>query len=111
MSTAQSARATARRAADHPMLDRLARVGLACRGVLYALIGVLAIQIALGGGAGEQADKGGAITTVAGAGRRGVVMVAGFAALGRCGRPPRRSSATRRSSTGSRRPPGPSCTC
>ncbi len=84
MSTAQSARATARRAADHPMLDRLARVGLACRGVLYALIGVLAIQIALSGGSGEQADKGGAITTVAELPFGAVllwVMVAGFAAL------------------------------
>lgn len=80
MTTAQSA---ARRAADHPALERLARVGLACRGVLYALIGVLAIQIALGGG-GEEADKGGAIATVAELPFGAVilwVMVAGFAAL------------------------------
>ncbi|MEV4218980.1 DUF1206 domain-containing protein [Nonomuraea sp. NPDC049725] len=83
MTTAQNARAAARRAADTPALDRLARVGLACRGVLYALIGVLAIQIAFGSG-GEQADKGGAITTVAELPFGSVllwVMVAGFAAL------------------------------
>ncbi|WP_049560615.1 DUF1206 domain-containing protein [Nonomuraea sp. SBT364] len=83
MTTAQNARAAARRAADTPALDRLARVGLACRGVLYALIGVLALQIAFDGG-GEQADKGGAITTVAELPFGSVVlwvMVAGFVAL------------------------------
>ncbi|MFC5813914.1 DUF1206 domain-containing protein [Nonomuraea sp. NPDC050478] len=87
MNTAQSAgrsaEAAARRAADHPALDRLARVGLACRGVLYALIGVLAVQIALGSGE-EEADKGGAITTVAELPFGAVilwVMVVGFVAL------------------------------
>ncbi|WP_113703646.1 DUF1206 domain-containing protein [Nonomuraea lactucae] len=79
----QQAKAAARRAARHPALARLTRVGLACRGVLYALIGVLAVQIAVGGGGG-QADKGGAISTVAGLPFGSVVlwiMVAGFAAL------------------------------
>jgi hypothetical protein len=45
-------------------MDKLARVGLVCRGVLYGLIGVLAVQIALGDG-GQEADKNGAIATVA----------------------------------------------
>ncbi|MGI5267794.1 DUF1206 domain-containing protein [Nonomuraea sp. CA-218870] len=87
MSTAQSAgrsaEAAARRAADSPALDRLARIGLACRGVLYALIGVLAIQIAMGSG-DREADKGGAITAVADLPFGSVilwVMVVGFAAL------------------------------
>ncbi|MFG1945980.1 DUF1206 domain-containing protein [Nonomuraea sp. NPDC048826] len=87
MSTAQSAgrsaEAAARRAADSPALDRLARIGLACRGVLYGLIGVLAIQIAMGSG-GEEADKGGAISTVAELPFGSVilwVMVVGFVAL------------------------------
>lgn len=82
-SAGRSATAAARRAAGSPALDRLARVGLACRGVLYALIGVLAIQIATGG-ADHQADKGGAITTVAELPFGAVilwVMVVGFAAL------------------------------
>ncbi|WP_327087909.1 DUF1206 domain-containing protein [Nonomuraea sp. NBC_01738] len=73
----------ARQAADSPVLDRLARVGFACRGVLYALIGVLAVQIALGRG-GREADKGGAIKTVAELPFGQVllwVMVVGFAAL------------------------------
>lgn len=88
MSTAEQAgrqaQTMARRAADHPALDRLARVGLACRGVLYALIGVLAVQIALGGGSKEQADKGGAIAAVADLPFGEVIlwiMVVGFAAL------------------------------
>jgi Domain of Unknown Function (DUF1206) len=54
----------ARRTANSKTLDRLARLGLLCRAILYALIGVLALQIALGSG-GEEADKGGAIKTVA----------------------------------------------
>jgi len=72
-----------RRAAGHPMLNRFARLGLACRGVLYALIGVLAVQIALGDG-GEEADKSGAISTVAGLPFGAVIlwiMAVGFAAL------------------------------
>ncbi|WP_433360737.1 DUF1206 domain-containing protein [Streptosporangium sp. CA-115845] len=44
----------------------MARVGMACRGVLYGLIGFLALQIAFGGGSGgKEADKTGAIETVA----------------------------------------------
>ncbi|MEO3812646.1 DUF1206 domain-containing protein [Sphaerisporangium sp. B11E5] len=54
----------ARRAANHPTFDKLARFGMACRGVMYALIGVLALRIAFGGG-GEEADKTGAVRTVA----------------------------------------------
>ncbi|MFC6082565.1 DUF1206 domain-containing protein [Sphaerisporangium aureirubrum] len=54
----------ARRAANHPTFEKLARFGMACRGVMYALIGVLALRIAFGGG-GEEADKTGAVRTVA----------------------------------------------
>lgn len=81
--TGRRAEDAARRAVSHPVLDRLTRVGLACRGVLYALIGVLAVQIAFGG-ADHQADKGGAIATVAELPFGAMVlwvMVAGFAAL------------------------------
>jgi hypothetical protein len=77
------AEAVARRAADSPAMDKLARVGLVCRGVLYGLIGVLAIQIAFGDG-GHEADKNGAITTVAALPFGAVIlwiMVVGFAAL------------------------------
>jgi hypothetical protein len=54
----------ARRAANHPTFEKLARFGMACRGVMYALIGLLALRIAFGGG-GEEADKTGAVHTVA----------------------------------------------
>jgi Domain of Unknown Function (DUF1206) len=77
------AEAVARRAANSPTMDKLARIGLVCRGVLYGLIGVLAIQIAFGGG-GRQADKSGAIGTVAALPFGAVllwVMVVGFAGL------------------------------
>lgn len=87
MSTAEEAgrkaEAVARRAAGHPMLNRFARLGLACRGILYALIGVLAVQIALGD-SGEEADKQGAIATVSGLPFGAVIlwiMAVGFAAL------------------------------
>jgi hypothetical protein len=58
------ARRVAGRTMHSTTLDRLARLGLICRAVLYALIGVLALQIAFGSG-GQEADKGGAIKTVA----------------------------------------------
>ncbi|NUP67030.1 MAG: DUF1206 domain-containing protein [Nonomuraea sp.] len=64
-------------------MTTLARIGLVCRGVLYALIGVLALQIAFGDGS-QQADKSGAITTLAGLPFGQVllwVMTVGFAGL------------------------------
>lgn len=57
------ARAAGRRAANSKTMDLIARLGLACRGVLYLLIGILAFEVALGQNA--QADKGGALRTVA----------------------------------------------
>jgi len=87
MSTASTAGGqahhAARRAANSRLLDRLARLGMVCRGVLYALVGLLALQIAFGS-SDEEADKGGAINSVAEQPFGTVVlwlMVAGFAAL------------------------------
>lgn len=75
----------ARRAANSQTLDRLARLGLACRGVLYGLIGFLALQIAFGGGSGgKEADKTGAVEMVAEQPFGTVLlwlMVVGFVAL------------------------------
>lgn len=76
-------RGAGRRAAGHPWFHRLSRVGLVARGFLYVLIGVLALQIAFGDG-GKEADRGGALTTVADKPGGTVVlwlMTAGFAAL------------------------------
>ncbi|GII78826.1 membrane protein [Sphaerisporangium rufum] len=63
-SAGNQARGTARQATNTRTFDRLARFGMACRGVLYALIGILALQIAFGGG-GKEADKTGAVRAVA----------------------------------------------
>ncbi len=49
-------------------MSRLARFGLACRGVVYLVISVLVIDLALGrgsGGSGGQADTRGAFATIA----------------------------------------------
>lgn len=56
--------AKGRRAGKSPWVERLGRLGLVAKGVLYAVIGVLAIQVALGGRA-ESPDKGGALRTIA----------------------------------------------
>jgi hypothetical protein len=61
----------------------LARAGLAARGVIYLLIGSLAVQIAFGGG-GKEADKNGALQTVAGTPGGEVILwllFVGFAGL------------------------------
>jgi hypothetical protein len=57
-------RGKARRAANSSAVDAAARWGFAARGVIYLLIGGLALQIAFGAG-GEQADRGGALAEIA----------------------------------------------
>ncbi|WP_104531018.1 DUF1206 domain-containing protein [Streptomyces specialis] len=52
-------RGAARRAANSGAMGAAARSGLAARGVLYLLVGLLALQVAFG--SGEQADRGGAL--------------------------------------------------
>jgi hypothetical protein len=59
---------TARRAArtaSHSWPERLVRAGLAARGVLYLIIGILALQVAFGD-SGEQANQNGALQEIAG---------------------------------------------
>lgn len=46
-------------------MDRAARLGLAGRGLVYALIAVLALQLGFGGGSSHQADQKGAFQTLA----------------------------------------------
>lgn len=62
---AESAKSTARQAANSPWLERVARVGFAVNGLLHILIGVIAMQLAIGGGSGESADQTGALGQVA----------------------------------------------
>ncbi|MEV8593642.1 DUF1206 domain-containing protein [Streptomyces sp. NPDC052012] len=57
-------RAGARRAADGSVMEGAARAGLTARGVIYLLVGVLALRIAFGD-TGRQADRGGALAELA----------------------------------------------
>jgi hypothetical protein len=63
--SAPSAVRTARRASDSPTAHFLARVGLTARGVIYILIGVVAVLVALGQSKRE-ADQLGALQLLAG---------------------------------------------
>ncbi|MFJ5110753.1 DUF1206 domain-containing protein [Streptomyces sp. NPDC088551] len=58
-------RGKARKAANSQAMDGAARWGFAARGVIYLLIGVLALRVAFGGG-GQEADRGGALAEIAG---------------------------------------------
>jgi hypothetical protein len=81
--TAHRTRSAGRQAASSQWLQWLARGGLAARGVNYMLIGLLAVQIALGS-KGTQADTTGALHAVANQ-PGGIVVLwllaAGFAGL------------------------------
>jgi Domain of Unknown Function (DUF1206) len=62
--TRQRAVSAARRASQSKWIDRTARVGLAARGLVYVLIGILAFQIAFVDRA-KEADQRGAFQTLA----------------------------------------------
>ena len=57
---ARSADSTAKGVADSRAVEIGARVGLACYGITHLLIAWLALQIAFGGGGGQQANQKGA---------------------------------------------------
>ncbi|MFB7595857.1 DUF1206 domain-containing protein [Streptomyces sp. NPDC056160] len=66
-SVALRGRGRARRAADSTAMAVAARAGFAARGLIYVLVGVIALQIAFDGeGDGRQADRGGALGELAG---------------------------------------------
>jgi hypothetical protein len=60
---AVNVRDTARQAADSDWLTRAARLGLAARGLIYVLLGILAMQVARGSSA--RTDQTGALDTIA----------------------------------------------
>jgi hypothetical protein len=85
MSTPTTARASAegsaRAAANSKSMDRLARLGFLAKGLVYALIGLLAVQVAFGDQ--ERADQKGALQALAEKPGGEIVlwlMVVGFAA-------------------------------
>jgi hypothetical protein len=59
----RDARYAARRAGNSKYVDWLARAGFGARGVMYVIIGILAIQIAFGS-SGHKADQSGAVRVV-----------------------------------------------
>jgi hypothetical protein len=63
--TARQAEAAGEDVARSKHLEWLARAGLTARGVVYGLIGILAIKVAFGSG-GETTDQQGALKTIAG---------------------------------------------
>ena len=74
-SAVDDAHRSVRRAADSHWVDWGARLGLVARGVVYLLIGVIALEVARGGGQGEQANKEGALREVAQRSWGGVLLV------------------------------------
>ncbi|MEU0473569.1 DUF1206 domain-containing protein [Streptomyces olivaceus] len=62
---AHTGRRRTRRAANGTVVEGAARAGLTARGVIYLLVGVLALQIGFGTG-DRQADRGGALEELAG---------------------------------------------
>ncbi|MFD3660831.1 DUF1206 domain-containing protein [Streptomyces sp. NPDC058659] len=53
-----------RRVADSRAVELASRVGLCARGVIYVLVGLLAVRIGLGGDSGQEADRSGAVGTL-----------------------------------------------
>jgi hypothetical protein len=75
--TATEVNRAARRAANSPWTDRLARLGFCARGVVYGIVGVLALQIAWGTDTrGEDASKEGALREIAERPMGGVLLAA-----------------------------------
>ncbi|TDC87571.1 DUF1206 domain-containing protein [Actinomadura sp. 7K507] len=82
MTTDGGVKQAARKAAGHPWFHHMSRVGLVARGLIYLLVGWLALQIGFGGGG--QAEREGALQIVADRPGGAValwLMAAGFAAL------------------------------
>jgi len=63
MSSTGTIAAKGRRAGQSPWVERLGRLGLVAKGILYAVVSILAIKVALGG-RGESPDREGALQTI-----------------------------------------------
>ena len=62
-SAGDQAEQVAKDAAANPWVERLARLGFAAKGIVYALVGLLAAQTAFGTG-GKRTDTQGALQTI-----------------------------------------------
>ncbi|MGW5852615.1 DUF1206 domain-containing protein [Streptomyces sp. NPDC055254] len=61
---AAQAKTPGQRVADSRAMEVASRVGLCARGVIYVLVGLLAVRIGFGGGSGKEADRSGAVRTI-----------------------------------------------
>ncbi|MFD5147764.1 DUF1206 domain-containing protein [Streptomyces sp. NPDC058401] len=62
---AAQAKAQGQRVADSRAMEVMSRVGLSARGVIYVLVGLLAVQMGFGGDSGgKEADRSGAVRTI-----------------------------------------------
>ena len=75
MANAQAAGETVKDAAANPQLEFLERLGYVARGVLYAVMGLLALGIALGLGGGKATDLSGSLVFLIGNPYGKVVLV------------------------------------
>jgi len=66
MATVQASSSAVKRAAGNPVLQLLERLGYAVRGALYAVMGLLALGIALRVGIGQTTDLSGSLVFLAG---------------------------------------------
>jgi hypothetical protein len=73
MASTHAAKRTAREAEDSKPVEGMARFGLTGRGLVYAVLGVLALQVAFGHGA--RADKQGALAAIRDQPLGGVLLV------------------------------------
>ncbi|MFI6005283.1 DUF1206 domain-containing protein [Streptomyces sp. NPDC051366] len=62
--SAAQARSQGRRVSNSRAMEVLSRVGLCARGVIYVLVGLLAVQMGFGGDSGKEADRSGAVQTI-----------------------------------------------
>ena len=79
----RDARYAARRAGNSKYVDWLARAGFVARGVMYIIIGILALEVAFGN-AGHKADQSGAVRVVGNTPFGGLLLwllVIGFAGM------------------------------
>jgi hypothetical protein len=66
MATVQAGRSAVKRAAGNPLLQLLERLGYVVRGALYAVMGLLALGLALGVGGGQTTDLSGSLVFLIG---------------------------------------------
>lgn len=74
--TTDKVRDTAERAHGSDAVERLARVGLAARTLVWFVLGGLVVRLALGQGGGQSADQSGALKSIAGTPLGGLLLVA-----------------------------------